>query len=106
MRIQKTMLNELSASYRSSTKAIDHQEARRERKVSYIDVKREIINGEIIESCSGDFPHPSCLVLLKIDSEPVHIVRAPAEKGLIIMTIYKPGMEEWDGEFKKRKTRE
>ena len=74
----------------------------RERGISYLDVKEAIRNGGIIESYPNDFPYPSCLILGKIDNDPIHIVCAIVEKGLLIITVYVPDKDEWDKSFRKR----
>lgn len=44
----------------------------------------------------------SCLILVEIENTPVHIVVAPHEEELIIITLYIPESDKWDLSFTRR----
>ncbi len=58
---------------------------------------------EIIEEYSDDPRGPSCLVLCWINDSPLHIVCAPHEDALIIISKYKPTTIKWMKEYKTRR---
>lgn len=59
---------------------------------------------EIIENYPNDPRGHSCLILgFGIDNRPIHIVCAPKNEYLAIITPYIPNEEEWENNFKKRK---
>jgi hypothetical protein len=58
---------------------------------------------ELIEDYTDDPRGYSCLLLTWVDVTPVHVVCAPHEGDLIIITVYIPSEEEWGDNFKKRK---
>jgi hypothetical protein len=72
--------------------------------ISPEDIRDVLANGEIIEYYSEDPRGPSCLMLCnKVKGRPVHVVCAPKEDYLAVITAYIPSPDEWDGSFKKRK---
>jgi len=69
-----------------------------------LEVEEALLNGfELIE----DYPHDprghSCLILIRINDKPVHMVCAPHEEALIIVTVYVPSIEEWKQNFRTRR---
>ncbi len=58
---------------------------------------------EVIEEYPDDPRGSSCLVLSSISDKPVHIVCAPHEDALIIITTYIPDNNKWINNYKKRK---
>ena len=80
------------------------QMAQADRMISPGDVRDVLENGEIIEYYLNDPRGPSCLMLCqKVKERPVHIVCAPKDDYLAVITAYIPAQEEWDENFKKRK---
>jgi len=71
----------------------------RQRNIRLEDIKNALICGEIIEQYPDDYPFPSCLVYAKN----IHIVCSIGEKGLYIITAYRPSPEQWEDDGKKRK---
>lgn len=58
---------------------------------------------ELVEDYPDDPRGHSCLILTWISSVPVHIVCAPHEDNLIVITAYIPPIEEWGEDFKNRR---
>ena len=67
------------------------------------EIENKIFNGHIIEDYPEDKRGYSCLINGKIDSRPVHVVCAPKDEYLAIITAYIPETNKWDKEFSKRK---
>ena len=72
--------------------------------ISTEEVEYKIFNGEIIEEYPEDKRGHSCLINGKIDSRAIHIVCAPKNDYRAIITAYLPDMEEWEDNFKRRKS--
>ena len=82
------------------------QMARPERLITPGEVRAVIDEGEIIEDYPEDARGHSCLMLGSgLDSRPIHIVCAPKEDFLAIITAYVPTNEEWEAGFRRRKTK-
>ncbi len=75
-----------------------------QRNISEQDVRRILINGEIIENYADDKPYPSQLILGWIDERPIHVVWADNIKDneIIIITVYEPDTSQWTDDFKRR----
>jgi len=71
----------------------------RQRHIRFEDIKNALVYGEIIEQYPDDYPFPSCLV----NAENIHVVCSIGEKGLYIITAYRPSREQWEAGGKKRK---
>jgi len=71
----------------------------RQRQIRLKDIINTIENGEIIEQYPKDYPFPSCL----INGENMHIVCSIGEGCLYIITAYRPSVDEWEADGKKRK---
>jgi hypothetical protein len=67
------------------------------------DVRAVIETGEIIEDYPDDARGPSCLMLGFAAKRPVHVVCAPKEDYLAIVTAYLPSDQEWESGYRKRK---
>lgn len=76
-----------------------------EREIGRNDVKRVLLNGEIIEVYSGDSPYPSVLMLGFIESKPLHVVAAVdgETNWCFIITAYRPDLEHFEQDYKTRK---
>ena len=72
------------------------------RKIMSVNVKRCLIEGEIIEEYRDDKPYPSFLIYAKLDQKYLHVVCAVAEEQLFIIITYYPDESLWDA-YKKRK---
>ncbi|MDW8325721.1 MAG: DUF4258 domain-containing protein [Anaerolineales bacterium] len=71
------------------------------------EVRAAIFDGEIIEEYPEDVRGHSCLMLglSLVNNRPVHIVCAPKEDYLAIITAYLPDPDKWSPDFRKRVTR-
>jgi hypothetical protein len=58
---------------------------------------------ELIEDYPDDPRGHSSLLLTWVDVTPMHVVCAPHESDLIIITLYIPSGNEWNDNFKQRK---
>ena len=77
---------------------------RAERMIQTEEVRAVIELGDVIEDYSDDPRGHSCLMLgFGVDRRPVHVVCAPKDEYLAIITTYLPDPAEWDDSFKLRK---
>jgi hypothetical protein len=76
-----------------------------QRNFSEGDIRRSVQGGEVIEEYPGDKPYPSRLVLGRVGSRPIHVVVADNNEAqeTIVITVYEPGPEQWEADFKRRK---
>jgi len=76
-----------------------------ERNIKRIDVKRVIIEGEMIENYEDDKPFPSALFFKFINNRPLHALVAFDEKQneAYIITAYEPTLEIFESDYKTRK---
>jgi len=67
------------------------------------DVRQVIAGGEVIEDYPDDVRGQSCLLSgLGIDGRPLHVVCAPTEEYLAVITAYVPDQSTWSDGFRKR----
>ena len=77
-----------------------------ERDISINELKRVLLNGEIIERNPKDTPYPSFLVLGWLQSgDPLHVKcsTGTTEPRLRIVTLYEPSDEDWEKNYTRRK---
>ena len=80
------------------------QMSRLDRMISVDEIRQVIKNGEVIEDYPEDARGHSCLILGQGEGgRPIHLVCAPREDYLVIITAYIPDPEQWDVDFRKRK---
>jgi hypothetical protein len=80
------------------------QMLRPSRLISVEEIQHVIHNGSIIEDYRDDPRGHSCLMLgFGIERRPIHVVCAPREDYLAIITAYIPEAGEWSSDFKRRK---
>ena len=61
---------------------------------------------ELVEDYPDDPRGHSCLLLGRTRSgRPLHVICAPRDEGLIIITVYEPSLIEWEPDFKTRRRR-
>lgn len=71
--------------------------------ITTVDVRAVIVYGEIIEDYPADPRGHSCLLFAYVaGGRPVHVVCAPKQDYLAVITAYIPSREEWEHNFKKR----
>ena len=100
------MIDEVRASAAKKILFLPHsisQMSRPDRMISVEDVEVTILSGEVIEEYADDPRGRSCLMLHIPSGRPVHVVCAPKQDYLAIITAYLPHPEQWDGEFRQRK---
>ena len=80
------------------------QKSRPERMISTAEIRVVVDEGQIIEDYPDDRRGHSCL-MMGFDEErrPVHILCAPRDDYLAIITAYRPSRLEWEKFFKTRK---
>jgi hypothetical protein len=79
------------------------QMLRPNRMISTAEVRRVIAKGEVIENYPEDTRGLSCLLLgLGDEGRPIHVVCAPKDDYLAIITAYLPDESEWSNDFKVR----
>lgn len=66
-----------------------------QRNVSTNNIKRIIMNGEIIEEYIDDGPCPSALIFGFLENIPYHVVVAECEDHVRVVTIYRPEEDKW-----------
>jgi hypothetical protein len=70
------------------------------------EIRQVVFNGEIIEDYPEDKRGHSCLMFgISGSKRPVHIVCAPKEEYLAIITAYIPSLKKWEPDFKTRRKR-
>jgi hypothetical protein len=79
------------------------QMLRPERMITTEEVRRAIAEGDVIEDYPADPRGHSCLILGRGDNNrPIHIICAPKEDYLAIITTYVPDASEWSEDFRVR----
>jgi hypothetical protein len=80
------------------------QMSRPDRMISAAEVRGVIEHGEVIENYLEDTRGESCLTLGYGESKrPLHVVCAPKEDYLAIITAYLPDEAEWSDSFRVRR---
>lgn len=80
------------------------QMSRPDRMITVKEVRSTLMRGEIIEDYPEDARGHSCLILGKGESgRAVHVICAPKEDYLAIITAYLPGKDEWSRDFRTRR---
>ncbi len=76
-----------------------------ERNIEREDIKRVIMEGEIIEYYEDDKPFPSALFFKIINNRPLHTLSAFDEEQnkVYIITSYEPNLEIFESDYKTRK---
>lgn len=75
-----------------------------QRNITITDVKRGIMNGEIIEYYFDDYPFPSCLILgYNLNNIAIHIVCSISEETVYMITAYYPNNKDWKEDKKTRR---
>ena len=80
------------------------QMLRPDRMISTLEVRSAIDHGEVIENYPEDARGHSCLLLSFGDqNRTIHVVCAPREDYLAIITAYLPDPTEWSADFRTRR---
>jgi Domain of unknown function (DUF4258) len=77
-----------------------------ERSILIEEVREVVERGEIIKGYPDDKPYPSHLILGWSGGRPLHVVAADnsANGEMIIITAYEPDSQQWEADFKRRRT--
>jgi hypothetical protein len=79
------------------------QMSRPDRMISVGEVRSVIEHGEVIEDYPNDARGHSCLLLGRgVDRRPIHVVCAPKDDFLAIITAYLPDPQEWANGLRTR----
>jgi hypothetical protein len=78
------------------------QMARPANMISTREVERVVAEGEIIEDYPQDIRGPSCLMLGSGEGRAVHVVCAPKDEYLAVITAYAPDPSQWSPDFRRR----
>lgn len=79
------------------------QMARPDRMIATTEVETVIMTGEVIEDYPEDARGHSCLMLgFGRDHRPIHVVCAPKDEYLAIITAYLPDPNQWTPDFRGR----
>lgn len=80
------------------------QMLRPERMISMVEVRHIAEHGELIEDYPDDVRGHSCLLFGYGDKgRPIHVVCAPKDDYLAIITVYLPRQDQWEDHFRKRR---
>jgi len=76
-----------------------------QRRISEIDVRDVLENGQVIEAYPDDLPYPSRLMLGFVNGRPLHVLASddPDMAATVIVTVYEPDPARWDAAFKHRR---
>jgi hypothetical protein len=86
-----------------SAHAVDEMNAENEL-ITTAEVRHVILHGEIIEDYPEDRRGHSCLIFgMPEDRRPVHVVCAPKDDYLAIITAYIPTLDKWEPGYSKRR---
>ena len=78
------------------------QMSKPDRMITTADIRTVIKDGETIEDYPDDTRGHSCLMLGFADKLPLHVVCAPKDDYLVVITAYLPSDQEWEGDYRKR----
>ena len=83
----------------------DHIHKRmQQRATSRNDINNVLTKGKIIEQYHDDFPYPSCLISGQdLKGNPLHIVVASNGDFLTMITVYYPGLDNFESDYETRK---
>ena len=72
--------------------------------ITAMDVEGSLKKGfEIVENYPDDPRGESCLILCWLDHTPLHVVCAPYEDALVIISVYFPEIDKWMDNYRDRR---
>ncbi len=77
-----------------------------ERDISEIEIEDTIKNGIVIAEYPDDNPYPSKLNYSNNSENPLHVVYSEYGEKCIIITVYKPSLDEWKEDYMTRRSKE
>ncbi|MCL5292761.1 MAG: DUF4258 domain-containing protein [Actinobacteria bacterium] len=76
-----------------------------ERRIGEDAIRHVLETGEVIQNYPDYKPFPSSLLMGWYESRPIHVVIVRDNKAqIIIITAYKPDVDQWQSDFKRRKS--
>ncbi len=79
------------------------QMSRPDRMISTVEVEAVVMTGEAIEDYPEDDRGHSCLIFgVGQNNRPIHVVCAPKDEYLAIITTYLPDPTQWSSDFRRR----
>ena len=104
---QGTVRTKVLAAARKKILYLPHairQMSRPDRMITAQEVRKVVMQGEIIEDYPDDARGHSCLLFgLGSGGRKLHVVCAPRHDYLAVVTAYVPGPHEWEQNFKVRR---
>lgn len=101
-----SILNQVRTAAKKNLLFLPHtvrQMSHPDRMISTAEVRSVVSQGGIIEDYPEDVRGHSCLMLgFGENNRPVHVVCAPKQDYLAIITAYLPGPLQWTSDFKER----
>jgi len=80
------------------------QMSRPERMITTIEVEAVVLAGEVIEDYPEDARGHSCLMFgIGQNNRPIHVICAPKDEYLAIITTYLPDPTQWSSGFRRRR---
>jgi len=67
------------------------------------EVEKVLLEGELIEDYPEDSRGHSCLLCTDLGNRYIHVVCAPKEEYVAVITVYVPEPEKWESNFRVRK---
>ena len=78
--------------------------SQRDRMITSSDVRAVVQDGFVIEDYPDDPRGHSCLVLGRdSNGRAIHVVCAPKDEYLAIITAYEPDLKQWSDDFRRRR---
>lgn len=74
-----------------------------DRMITAKEIKETVLKGEIIEEYPDDQRGESCLIFHVAQNRPIHVVCAPKDEYLAIITAYLPATNQWSSDYKVRR---
>lgn len=75
-----------------------------ERNILSHELEEAVLNGEVIEDYPNDKYGPSCLILGIIAKKRVLHIQVSYPKNIKVITVYEPTAQDWESDWKTRKT--
>ena len=79
------------------------QMSRPDRMITSTEIRQAVLAGDIIEEYPEDKRGESCLICHSTNDRAIHVVCAPKEEYLAIITTYLPAPDQWSTDYKSRR---
>jgi hypothetical protein len=74
------------------------------RRIPSPEIEQAIVSGEVIEDYPDDKYGPSCLILGYTQSKRALHIQVSYPPSVKVITVYEPSSDEWEADFRTRKT--